>query len=133
VEKDLDEEAKHVGQVAQTAETGTASGKAVDNLEFLREVDEHAAMLAENMRRAELLAHKLHEDAAKRRRQARERAKDALLAAASAEAAAANNQIDKLKLEVALRLSARSRPASAAVQGVGEQQEESRGAAVEED
>ncbi len=117
MEKCLDEEA----QGAEPTGVGACGGASLDNLEFLREVDEHQAMLAENMMRAELLAHKMHEDAAKRRREARERAKNALLVAAAAEVAAANCQIDKLKREVALRLAARSRPASAAADGDREQ------------
>ena len=87
-------------------------GGATDNLQFLREVDEHQAMLMENMRRAELLAQRMHADAALRRREARERAKTSLLEAAAAEVAAANSQIDILKHEVAMRLATRARPGS---------------------
>ena len=89
--------------------------QAADNLQFLREVDEHQAMLTENMRQAEVLAQRMHEDAALRRRQARERAKSALLEAAAAEVAAANCRIDALKREVALKLASRSRPHTASL------------------
>ncbi len=119
MEKDLDEEEQRAGKIEVSSESGAAIGEPVDNLEFLREVDEHQAMLAENMKRAELLAHKMYDDAARRRREARSRAKDALLAAAAAETAAANRQIDNLKREVALRLASSTRPTSAAVENAG--------------
>jgi hypothetical protein len=72
-------------------------------------------MLTENMRRAELFAQRMHDDAAQRRRQARERAKNALLEAAAAEVAAANCHIDALKREVALKLACKSRPSTASL------------------
>jgi len=72
-------------------------------------------MLTANMRRAEELAQRMHEDAALRRRQARERAKSALLQAAAAEVAAANCHIDALKRDVALKLASRSRPPTASL------------------
>jgi hypothetical protein len=111
VEIELDEE-EQIG--AEAAPPGDAL-EASDDLQFLREVDEHQAMLTENMRRAEALAQRMHEDAAMRRRQARERAKNALLQAAAAEVAAANCHIDALKRDVALKLASRSRPATASL------------------
>ena len=76
-------------------------------------------MLAENIRRAELLSQRMHEDCASRRREARQRAKDALLQAAAAAAEAANSKIDDLKLELTRKLASRSRPASALVGAEG--------------
>ena len=87
----------------------------VDNLEFLREVEEHQVMLQQNMQRAELLARRMHEDAAQRRREARENAKNCLLQSAAAQVAAANAQIDALKREVATRLDAKLRASSVVV------------------
>ena len=87
----------------------------VDNLEFLREVEEHRDMLQQNMQRAELLARRMHEDAAHRRREARENAKNSLLQSAAAQVAAANAQIDALKREVATRLDAKLRASSVVV------------------
>ena len=112
VEQELDEEEQDGLSGLQGAPDGLEGG-AVDNLQFLRDVEEHQAMLEENMRRAELLAQRMHADAALRRREARERAKNSLLEAAAAEVAVANSQIDVLKHEVALRLASRARPASA--------------------
>ena len=76
-------------------------------------------MLTANMRRAEELAQRMHEDAAQRRRQARERAKSALLQAAAAEVAAANCHIDALKRDVALKLACRLRPPTASLEEEG--------------
>ena len=132
VEKELDEEERSAGQEAEPAPSG-AAGAPVDNLEFLREVDAHQAVLVAHMKRAESLAQKMHEDAAKRRREARERAKDALLEAAAAEVAAANCQIDSLKREVALRLAAKFRPESALGEHCVEQHAQSGDAGVTDD
>ena len=119
VEKELDAEEGGGAACAESAQGGGGAGAAVDNLAFLREVDEHQAMLAENIRRAELLSQRMHEDCASRRRQARQRAKDALLQAAAAAAEAANSKIDDLKLELTRKLASRSRPASALVGAEG--------------
>jgi predicted aspartyl protease len=61
----------------------------------------------------------MHEDAAQKRRHARDRAKTALMEAAAAEVAAANTSIDNLKREVALKWASRSRPPSALIQAEG--------------
>jgi hypothetical protein len=74
-------------------------------------------MLQQNMERAELLARRMHDDAAQRRREARENAKNSLLQSAAAQVAAANSHIDTLKREVAMRLDAKLRASSVVVGG----------------
>lgn len=111
VEKELDEE-EGSGEVQEESGRPAAAAAPVDNLEFLRDVEEHQVMLQQNMQRAEVLARRMHEDAAQRRRQARENTKNSLLQSAAAQVAAANAQIDALKREVAMRLDAKLRASS---------------------
>ena len=101
VERELDEEEEGGRVQADAAQGGAAAS---DSLAFMQEVDAHQAMLQENIRRAELLAQRMHDDCAGRRREARQRAKDALMQAATAAAAEASSKIDDLKRELAGKL-----------------------------
>jgi hypothetical protein len=120
VERELDEEEEGGRVQADAAQGGAAAS---DSLAFMQEVDAHQAMLQENIRRAELLAQRMHDDCAGRRREARQRAKDALMQAATAAAAAASSKIDDLKRELAGKLARKVAWRSLQASGGGDEAE----------